>query len=137
MRYVALDNEAVQALFDPRHRKHVIVSAHIVAVAGRRRRNVETKVVVPTSVRVQAGWDRKHRDSAALNLLRVLDLPLDTATADRAALLRRTTGVSVADCHLGAVLQELSQGGEVAVITSDPADIARVAGNGNIRIVQV
>ena len=55
---VVLDNEAVHALSDPFHKKHVRVISHVRMVAGRKGRGRPAAVVVPTAVRVEAGWDR-------------------------------------------------------------------------------
>ena len=54
---VLLDNEAVQALEDPTHPKHRRVVAQAQVVAQRKRRAASIEVVVPTAVRVEAGWD--------------------------------------------------------------------------------
>ena len=55
---VVLDNEAVQALRDPGHPKHRHVASQAQVVASRKRRAMAIQVVVPTAVRVEAGWDR-------------------------------------------------------------------------------
>ncbi len=55
---VILDNEAFQALKDPAHRMHRQVVSHAQGVANRKRRAAVIQVVVPTAVRVEAGWDR-------------------------------------------------------------------------------
>lgn len=136
-RAVVLDNEAVQALRDVSHRKHQEVLAHLVAVTGRRRKGVEVSTVVPTSVRVEAGWDRTLATSAAINRLRVADHLLDASTADTAAsLVSDLAGVSVADAHIGAAVRSLPHE-EVVVLTSDPGDIRRVAGPREVRTVLV
>jgi hypothetical protein len=70
MRALVLDNEAVQALRDERHPKHRQVLAHLAGIVGRRRRGREVAAVVPTSVRVEAGWDRTQPAAAAINRLR-------------------------------------------------------------------
>lgn len=80
--------------------------------------------MVPTAVRVEAGWDRRAPHSAAVNRLQILDAPLDGAHADRAAVLRNTLDVSVADAHLGSTFAAL---GQCAVVTSDIEDMQRIA----------
>jgi hypothetical protein len=50
--------EAVQARRDPGHPKHRRVVSQAQVVADRRRRAVAIQLVVPTAVRVEAGWDR-------------------------------------------------------------------------------
>ncbi len=127
-RTVVLDNEAVQALLDPDHRKHRRVLAAVEAVTARAlRRAGSACLVVPTAVRVEAGWDRRAPGAAAINRIRVNDAPLDRPTADRAAGVRHALGVSVADAHLAAVIA--STAGPVAVLTSDVADVHRIAGH--------
>jgi hypothetical protein len=137
MRAVVLDNEAVQALRDAGHPRHRQVLAHLAGIVERRRRGREVSAVVPTSVRVEAGWDRTQPAAAALNRLRVADQVLDTATANvAAAIADRLAGVSVADAHLGAAIRSLPHE-EVVVLTSDPGDIARVTGDRPVRTVRV
>lgn len=137
MRAVVLDNEAVQALRDDGHRKHRQVVAHLAGVVQRRRRGLEVSAVVPTAVRVEAGWDRTQPAAAAINRFRVVDHVLDGASADVAATIRRSlVGVSVADAHLDAAVQSLPHD-EVVVLTSDPADVARVSGDRPVRTIHL
>ena len=137
MRAIVLDNEAVQALVDEDHRKHRQVVAHLAGIVGRRRRGRGVTAVVPTSVRVEAGWDRTHPAAAALNRFRVADHVLETSTANVAAAIATSlAGVSVADTHLGAAIRSLVHD-EVVVLTSDPDDITRVAGDRPVRAVHL
>lgn len=122
---VVLDNEAVQALLDPSHPKHRRALAVVEAAQVRSRRTGSLPLVVPTSVRVEAGWDRRASGAAVLNRLRVRDHALDTAAADRAAQLRADLEVSVPDAHLGIALTDLV--GPHAVLTSDVGDVRRLA----------
>lgn len=133
---VVLDNEAVQALQDPAHPKHRQVVSHAQVVASRKRRAAAIQVVVPTAVRVEAGWDRTSPAWAFPNRLRIADVPLDKAHANVGAAIRNRTGVSVADAHLGAVIQS-TPADQISVITSDPGDMHRVAGDTHITIVTV
>src|SRR2546428_508563 len=73
-------------------------------VAQRKRRAASIEVVVPTAVRVEAGWDRTASAWAFPNRLRINDMPLDSVHANTAAAIRNPTGVSVADAHLGAAI---------------------------------
>lgn len=123
-RLVLLDNEAVQALLDPRHRRHRAAVAAVQASVARNLRERSFRLAVPTAVRVESGWDRRSADVAGINRLRVDDAPLDGPVADRAAAIRRALAVSVADAHLGAVLPA---GEPVAVLTSDVEDVRRMA----------
>jgi hypothetical protein len=132
-RTIAFDNEAVQALADPAHRKHRRVLAVIEAVAARNlRRAGSARLVVPTAIRVEAGWDKHDKRAAPINRLRIGDLPLDTAAADHAARVRAALAVSVADAHLAAVLG--STVGPHAVVTSDMQDVSRIAAHLDVAV---
>lgn len=135
-RLIVLDNEAVQALRDPSHRKHRRVVSYVQVVADRKRRAETINAVMPTAVRVEAGWDRTSSAWAFPNRLRIADVPLDTMYANSAAAVRARTGVSVADAHLGAAITSAS-GAEITVITSDPRDMRRVAGDVNVTVVAI
>ena len=136
MRAVLLDNEAVCALRDVTHAKHRMVLAHLEAVAARRRRGADVRVLVPTAVRVEAGWDRKRPSAAAINRFRVHDQPLDGSTANTAASLVAKLSVSVADAHIGAVVQALRDD-EIVALTSDPRDVRRVCSPTQVRTILV
>lgn len=127
---VVLDNEAVQALRLVSHPKHRRALAHVEVVATRNRKaRRAVSVVVPTAVRVEAGWDRSDPASAFINLLGIRDVPLGGAVADRAATLVGELGVSVAHAHLGAVVEGLPEAERpVTVVSSDPGDMRLVAG---------
>jgi predicted nucleic acid-binding protein len=135
-RVVVLDNEAVQALQDPAHPKHRRVVSLAQVVASRKRRAATIEVVVPTAVRVEAGWDRTSPAWVFPNRLRIADVPLDAARASTAAAIRHRTGVSVADAHLGAVIQATSAA-QITVVTSDPGDMRLVAGGRDITVVAI
>jgi hypothetical protein len=135
-RLVVLDNEAVQALQDPAHPKHRKVISHVQVIAGRKLRAETINAVVPTAVRVEAGWDRTSSAWTFPNRLRIADIPLDAAHASTAAALVVRTGVSVADAHIGAVMH-LTPAAEITVITSDPRDMQEVAGDAHITIVNI
>jgi predicted nucleic acid-binding protein len=133
---VVLDNEAVQALQDPGHPKHRHVVSQAQVVASRKRRAAVIQVVVPTAVRVEAGWDRTSPAWAFPNHLRIADIPLDTAYANTAAAIHSRTGVSVADAHLGAVIQS-APADQITVVTSDPDDMRLVAGDKDITVAAI
>jgi hypothetical protein len=135
-RLVVLDNEAVQALVDPAHPKHRQVVSQAQVVAGRKRRAMAITLVVPTAVRVEAGWDRSSPAWAFPNRLRIADVPLDTAHANTAAAIRNRTRVSVADAHVGAAIQ-VSPADQITVVSSDPADMRLVAGDKEITVVTI
>jgi len=125
-RTVLLDNEAVQALVNVAHPKHRRVLAIVEGVAARRKPLAgSVRLALPTSVRVEAGWDRHAPGAAVINRLRIDDLPLGAEMADRAARVVAATGVSVAAAHLGASLEATA--GPHAVVTSDPDDIRRIS----------
>ena len=128
MATTVLDNEAVQALMDPAHRKHRRALAFVQVAAARNLRRAGTvALVVPTAVRVEAEWDRTAPRASAINRLRIVDHLLDRVVANGAARLRAALGVSVADAHLGAAVA--STVGHVSVLTSDVDDVTRVAGH--------
>jgi hypothetical protein len=86
------------------HRKHRRVLAAVEAVTARALRHAgSVRLVVPTTVRVEAGWDRRAPGAAAINRMRADDAALDRPAADRAASVRHALSVSVADAHLAAV----------------------------------
>lgn len=123
---VVLDNEAVAALVDVRHSKHRRVLAVVEAAIMRRgTRRARSMLVVPTSVRVEANWNRRAPGASAISQLKVLDHALDGQTADRAASIRAALDVSVADAHLGAVLGAADT--RIAVVTSDVDDVERMS----------
>ena len=134
MRSIVLDNEAVQALTNPRNPKHRAVVAHLAGAAARRRRGRVVEAVVPTAVRVEAAWDRAAPSAAAINRFPVRDHTLDSPAADVAAQIQRATSTGVADAHIGATVRSLSST-EVVVLTSDPADIAAVCAPAQATIV--
>ena len=133
---VVLDCEAIQALRDPGHPKHRRVVSHAQVVASRKRRAVAIQMVVPTAVRVEAGWDRASPAWVFPNRLRIPDSPLDTASANAAADIRDRTGVSVAGSHLGTVIQSAPHS-QITVVTSDPGDMRLVAGDKKITVVGI
>jgi hypothetical protein len=133
---VVLDCEAIQALRDPGHPRHRHVVSHAQVVASRKRRAVAIQMVVPTAVRAQAGWDRTSPAWAFTNRLRIADSPLDTASANIAAGIRDRTGVSVADSHMGTVIQSAPHS-QITVVTSDPGDMRLVAGDKNITVAGI
>jgi hypothetical protein len=135
-RVVVLDCEAVQALRDSGHPKHRRVVSHAQVVADRKRRAVAIQMVVPTAVRVEAGWDRTSPAWVLPNRLRITDRPLATTSANTAAGIRDRTDVSVADSHLGAVIQSAAHS-QITVVTSDPGDMRLVAGDKKVIVVAI
>ncbi|MEP7112804.1 MAG: hypothetical protein ABI862_06035 [Ilumatobacteraceae bacterium] len=125
---VVLDNEAVQALSGPNHPKHRKVLSHLQVVATRKSKAQQVAIVVPTSVRVEAGWDRTDRTWTLANGLGIADVGLDAGHANLATAIRGRVGIqiSVVDAHVGAVIQS-STAHRVTVITSDRADMRAVA----------
>lgn len=92
-RLVALDSEPVHALQDPAHREHRQVVRQFQVVASRKRRAAAIEMVVPTAVRVEAGWERTSPAWVFPNRLRISDVSLDPAHANTAAAIRNRTGV--------------------------------------------
>lgn len=131
-----LDNEAVRALADPAHPQHRQVVSHAQVVASRKRRAIAIEVVVPTAVRVEAGWDRTSPGRAFPNRLRIADVPLDAGQASAAAKVRERTRVSVADAHIGAVIA-LALADLISVVSSDPGDMRLVAGDRHVVVARI
>ena len=136
MRLVILGSEAIAALRDPAHGKHRRVLSYLQVVASRKLRAAEIQAMVPTAVRVEAGWDRRSPRWAFPNRLRIADVPLHAEHANEAAVIRASRGVSVADAHLGAVIQSASAD-QLTVITSDPADTRLVAAGKPVTVVAI
>jgi hypothetical protein len=124
---VVLDDEAVQALADPRHRKHRAVLAVVAAANGRARRRARPVAELATSpvVRVEAGVARDTPAAAGLNRLRIVDVPLDGARADRAVSIRRAVPLaSVVDAAVAELaVDRAGTGATTTILTSDRADL--------------
>jgi hypothetical protein len=133
-RLVLLDNEAVQALRDPAHRKHRRALSEVEFAFKRAVRTLRVGVAVPAAVRVEAGWDRTAAAWAFVNRFPIADIPLDAGHANVAAGIAKRTGVSVADAHLGAAIQA-AEADHVMVLTSDPDDMRRVAEGKRVDVV--
>jgi hypothetical protein len=133
-RVVLLDNEAVQALRDPAHRKHRRAIGYVLDAARSTARAVPVSVGVPTAVRVEAGWDRTSPGWAFVNHLGIADIPLGPEHADAAAGIRKRTGVSVAYAHLGAAMRT-ADSDRITVVTSDPGDVRAVAEGIPVQVV--
>ena len=136
MRTIILDNEAVQALSDSTHTKHRTVVAHLAGAVARRRRGTVVDTVVPTTVRVEAGWDRGTPGAAAINRFRFRDHVLDATAANVAASIQARCGLGPADAHIGAAVRSVSSG-DVAVLTSDPSDTAVVCTPSTPQIIRI
>jgi hypothetical protein len=133
---VVLDNEAVEALADVHHPKHMAVLAMVEVTNQRRSRNERLRVAVPTAVRVEAGWHRTDPAAAELNRVsRAADIILDATGANRCVRLRRlvpeasVVDVTVAQAAETAALQP------VTIVTADAGDLTRLAGHLDIRVV--
>jgi len=108
------------------HRKHRRALAFVEATAARNLRRAGTvRLVVPTAVRVEAGWDRRAAGADAINRLRVDDAPLGSRAADLAVPVRVDLGVSVTDAALAAAVATAPE--PHAVITSDAQDLRAIA----------
>ncbi|MGH8905212.1 MAG: hypothetical protein ACRD0K_01515 [Egibacteraceae bacterium] len=126
LRHLVLDNEAARALLSTRagDRRRAAVVEAITAANGR--------TVVPTAVRVEAGWRRRDPDAASANRLVHDDDPLDRASADRAVQLRLLVPTaSVVDAAVAVTAERLCTGpashAVVEVLTSDIRDLRALA----------
>ena len=141
-RRLVLDAQGVAVLADPHHARHAELRAILQAARDKRRKRAAKDgypTLVPTSVRIEAGWDRSAQAWSAMNALRVEDVVLDGGIANRAATPRSAVGsgrrkrmISTADAHLGAILQD----GDI-VATSDPGDVEAMASHRNISVATV
>lgn len=137
MKLIVLDSEAVDALSSTTSAKHRRALAYIEADRGnRRRRPAGGSLVVPSTVRIEAGWDRTRPAAAVINRLGITDHHLTEVSTNVAAGLRRDLSVSPADAHIGAVVAGCRDA-DVIVITSDPDDIQKVAGTAPVRICPI
>ncbi len=127
-----LDSEAVHVLGAWRSKKKGRLAAFVTFDVGRRSTTEVT--VVPSTVRVESGWDRTAPRWAVINRLRIVDHHLDQRTTDTAARLRAEHGVSPADAHIGAIAHHNGED-RVVVITSDPDDIATVTAGTGAKII--
>lgn len=134
-----LDNEVVQALADPTHRKHRAVLAYLeVRNQRQRRRRVTSQVLVPVAVRIEAGWDRTATTAADINRLSAaVDVDLRPAGADRAAQLKQAAGVSVVDATVGEAAESAED--PAVILTSDVDDMTRLTAivDGDVRVVGI
>lgn len=123
VRHLVLDNEAVNALLAEggANAKRAQVVEALAAANGRK--------IVPTAVRVEAGWDRKAASAANANRLGPADLPLDRDAADRATQLRLdVVQASVVDATVAAAGEAVGADGNVVeILTSDEPDMAALA----------
>ena len=122
-----LDNEPLQALADPAHRKHRAVVRLMEAIAQRQgRRGRAASVVVSTVVRLEAGVVRQAPSSAALGRLGVRDEVLSASRADRAVALRRAAGGAPADAATAQLAEEFARESKVTVYTADLTDLPKL-----------
>ena len=129
VRHLVLDNEAVSALLvtAPQHAKRAQVLEAIMAANGR--------TVVPTTVRCEALWDRTQQASAAANLHVKDDDPLDPAAANRNVQLRKAVpAASLVDASVVVSAERLQGGDVVEILTSDPGDVAALAGHADVTV---
>lgn len=90
----------------------------------------DAEVVVPTAVRVEAGWDRTAPTAARANQLVPDDDVLDRRSADRAVVLRTAVpGASVVDASVAVAAERISGADVVEVLTNDLADLTALAGH--------
>lgn len=92
---------------------------------------------MPTTVRVEAGWDRTDPTAALLNRFGIRDHQLDVRAANTAAsLVSSAVASSVADAHIGATARAVSTG-DIVVLSSDPTDMAAVCAPTSVRVVPI
>ena len=129
VRHLVLDNEAVSALLVTarQHARRAQVLEALMAANGR--------TVVPAAVRCEALWDRTQQASAAANLHVKDDDPLDASAANRNVQLRKVVPVaSLVDASVVVSAERLIGGDVVEILTSDPGDIAALAGHAAVTV---
>ncbi len=137
MSFVVFDNAGVAALLDPASERHREALSFVEANSGAcRRAPNQHQLVTPTTVRVEAGWDRRSPKAANINGLGIEDHDLTNVPANEAARLRIAHHDSPACAHVGAVIDE-HPSGTVIVLTSDTPDIVKVAEARTVRIVRL
>lgn len=122
---LVLDNEALQVLAHPHHRKHSDLLALVEAEQRAAKRNRRQPTLRTSSVaRVEAGLDRRSASSAAFNRFRVGDVSVTGDRADRATLLNDDVGASAVDACVAELAASL--GDSTTVITSDVRDLTQL-----------
>ncbi|MEI6374924.1 MAG: hypothetical protein WCP26_14180 [Actinomycetes bacterium] len=136
MTTVILDSEAITALRKPASAKgRAVLAALEVVPAQRKRRRINAHAIVPTTVRVEAHWNRRDPAAATLNRLPILDSTLTSDIANHASDIVESTGVSVADAHIAALVA--TSGQPAVVVTSDPRDIERASAPHRVRVIRL
>lgn len=126
---VVLDNEALQALADPRHRKHQVMLEKIAAVKYESGRGASVRVVTPTAVRVEAHVSRRSAGTATLGRFRVQDISLDSTRADRCVALAVAAAATAVDATVAEAAESEARTRRVSVYTSDVGDLTRLVGH--------
>ncbi len=130
IRYLVLDTEAASTLLasTPVNPKRAAVLIAVAAANG--------QGVVPTAVRGEAAWDRTDPGAANANGLIRADDVLDRSGADRIAQLRKVVAeASVVDAAVALAAERVGgSGGVVEVLTSDMADLQKLAAHIRVRL---
>jgi hypothetical protein len=105
------------------------------ALGGPARLAANGRTVVPTAVRCEALWNRTQQAAAAANLHVKDDDPLDPAAANRNVQLRKAVpAASLVDASVVVSAQRLQGGDVVEILTSDPGDVAALAGHADVTV---
>ena len=126
---LVLDNEALQALMDPRHPKHAQAVAHATVTITHDR-----PLMVPATVMVEAEWDRGSQRSAVLNRLAPEVDPLDEPRSRQCVRLAQVRRVGVVDAHVAALAN--AQTAPVTVLTSDLDDMEALTDR-HVKVVRI
>lgn len=138
MTAVILDNEAVQAILRENHPKFRSVAARIEAARWRAHSRTRLSLHVPTTVQVEAGWDRTSASAARLNRYPIRLDALDREHANEAARVVTEARVSPAHAHVGVLSQRLrSIGQRVIVLTSDLDAVVRASQPASITALRI
>lgn len=123
---LVLDNEALQALADPRHSKHRVMLEKIAAVKYESGRGASVRVVTPTAVRVEALVSRRTAGTASLGRFNVQDIALDSTRTDRCVTLAAAASATAVDATVAEAAEGEARTRLVSVYTSDVGDLTRL-----------
>ena len=133
-----LDNHAVTVMRDAAHPEHRRILAMMTGIAKRKSRGATTTIGIPTTIRIEADWDRQLPGAAAINQLPIPDIALAASMINSAASLHSALpSLSVPDSHLGIAMSTSTP--PVAVVTGDDEDVKAMSDylNSPVTIVHV
>lgn len=129
---VIFDTQAIHLLSNPMAKPAISrrLIARIEGNARRKKNGFSIDMIVPTTVRAEAIWDRQNRANASINRYLISDVPMSVQDANKAAEIRASLGprISVTDAHIGAILFATKDSGPHSVLSSDHRDLRDISG---------